>query len=250
MSVSRQTHTTVTPRKKTHIWTVTLPFLFDFSPDESAALLTDVAHIPQTAASHRRQPTTQQSRRADVQRDDGRDSLYRGARRFHIVQRMQLMHKRFSSSTLHLIWKHHLSAVPLIDSGFLRGVLPDCVYKPTYTIKDFPLQRYQGLQFVCIDLAPFIFKRFCTLKESDCFTSVFSQLFCLFEGRRCTQTKPSSFFLWTQLNKNYTSRKSVCSHLLVISFSLLFVLRFLFGRNKVFLEVFVITWTDNAIIFL
>lgn len=46
-----------------------------------------------------------------------------------------------------------LPAVPLINSKFIRGVLPDCLYKPTYTIKDFPLLRYQGLQFVRIHFA-------------------------------------------------------------------------------------------------
>lgn len=45
-----------------------------------------------------------------------------------------------------------LSAVPLIHSTFLQDVLPGCSYKPSYTIKNIPLYRYQGLQFVCIDI--------------------------------------------------------------------------------------------------
>uniref|UniRef100_H3DPG4 Beta-1,4-N-acetylgalactosaminyltransferase n=1 Tax=Tetraodon nigroviridis TaxID=99883 RepID=H3DPG4_TETNG len=106
--------------------------------NESAALLTDVAHIPQTAASHQQKPAKQQSPRADVQRDDRRDSLYQ---------------------------------VPLIDSSFLRGVLPDCVYKPSYTIKGFPLQRYQGLQFVHMSyIYPNDFTRLTHMEsESSCF---------------------------------------------------------------------------------
>ncbi|KAM9352377.1 beta-1,4-N-acetylgalactosaminyltransferase 3 [Symphorus nematophorus] len=84
--------------------------------NESALLLSEVAHIPQTAASHQHTPTKQQSSAAaDMLNDDPRDTLYQ---------------------------------VPLINSRLLQGVLPDCSYKPSYTIKDFPLLRYQGLQFV------------------------------------------------------------------------------------------------------
>ncbi|XP_041853911.1 beta-1,4-N-acetylgalactosaminyltransferase 3 [Melanotaenia boesemani] len=83
--------------------------------NESALLMNDVAHIPQTAASHQHAPTKQRSVAADMLRDDPRDALYK---------------------------------VRLINSKFLQGVLPDCSYKPSYTIKDFPLERYQGLQFV------------------------------------------------------------------------------------------------------
>ncbi|XP_015239492.1 PREDICTED: beta-1,4-N-acetylgalactosaminyltransferase 3-like [Cyprinodon variegatus] len=83
--------------------------------DESDLLLSEVAHIPQTAASHQNTPTKQSSAAADMLREDPRDSLYQ---------------------------------VHLINSKFLQGVLPDCTYNPTYTIKDYPLLRYQGLQFV------------------------------------------------------------------------------------------------------
>uniref|UniRef100_A0A3Q3S265 Beta-1,4-N-acetylgalactosaminyltransferase n=1 Tax=Mastacembelus armatus TaxID=205130 RepID=A0A3Q3S265_9TELE len=83
--------------------------------DESALLMSDVAHIPQTAASHQPTPTKQHSTAADMLREDPRDALYQ---------------------------------VPLLNSNFLQGLLPDCSYKPSYTIKDFPLLRYQGLQFV------------------------------------------------------------------------------------------------------
>ncbi|KAK5867475.1 hypothetical protein PBY51_011964 [Eleginops maclovinus] len=83
--------------------------------NESAFLMSDVAHIPQTAASHVQPPTKQQKGTADMLREDPRDSFYQ---------------------------------VPLLDNKFLQGVLPDCSYKPSYIIKDFPLLRYQGLQFV------------------------------------------------------------------------------------------------------
>lgn len=51
----------------------------------------------------------------------------------------------------------HLFAVRMLNSKFLQGVLPDCSYKPSYTIKDFPLLRYQGLQFVRICCADNLF---------------------------------------------------------------------------------------------
>lgn len=82
--------------------------------NESASLMSDVGHIPQTAASHQHTPT-KHSAAADMLNEDPRDTLYQ---------------------------------VPLINGKLLQGVLPDCSYNPSYTIKDFPLLRYQGLQFV------------------------------------------------------------------------------------------------------
>ncbi|XP_067245275.1 beta-1,4-N-acetylgalactosaminyltransferase 3 isoform X2 [Chanodichthys erythropterus] len=38
--------------------------------------------------------------------------------------------------------------VPLLDRVRMQGVLPDCIYNPSYIIKGYPLMRYQGLQFV------------------------------------------------------------------------------------------------------
>ncbi|XP_034032470.1 N-acetyl-beta-glucosaminyl-glycoprotein 4-beta-N-acetylgalactosaminyltransferase 1 [Thalassophryne amazonica] len=83
--------------------------------DESAMLMSDIGHIPQTAASHKRAPTKRLDATADMLREDPRDTFYH---------------------------------VPLINTKFLEGVLPDCSYNPSYTIKDFPLVRYQGLQFI------------------------------------------------------------------------------------------------------
>lgn len=40
------------------------------------------------------------------------------------------------------------SAAPMIDPSRLENVLPPCLYSPTYVVKDFPIARYQGLQFV------------------------------------------------------------------------------------------------------
>ncbi|XP_060932533.1 beta-1,4-N-acetylgalactosaminyltransferase 3-like [Limanda limanda] len=81
--------------------------------DESAMVVGDVEHIPQTAASHSN--TNQSSSTVDMLREDPRDVL------FH---------------------------VPLINSKFLQDVLPDCEYKPSYTYKGSHLGRYQGLNYV------------------------------------------------------------------------------------------------------
>nr|XP_040019798.1 beta-1,4-N-acetylgalactosaminyltransferase 3 [Gasterosteus aculeatus aculeatus] len=83
--------------------------------DESALLMSDVAHIPQTAASLQHIPSKQPTGAADMLREDPRDTLYQ---------------------------------VPLLNSAFVEDVLPNCFYKPSYTFKDFPLLRYQGLQSV------------------------------------------------------------------------------------------------------
>ncbi|XP_029910552.1 beta-1,4-N-acetylgalactosaminyltransferase 3 [Myripristis murdjan] len=83
--------------------------------NESTLLMSNVAHIPQTAASHTHTPRKHPCAKVDMLREDPRDTFYH---------------------------------VPLINNRFLQGVLPDCSYKPSYIIKGFPLMRYQGLQFV------------------------------------------------------------------------------------------------------
>lgn len=40
------------------------------------------------------------------------------------------------------------SLAPMIQASRLENVLPACLYSPTYVVKDFPIARYQGLQFV------------------------------------------------------------------------------------------------------
>ncbi|KAJ8392288.1 hypothetical protein AAFF_G00076520 [Aldrovandia affinis] len=87
--------------------------------NESALMMSEVSHVPRSAASHVR-PASKSvgsggGHTADILRKDPRDSLHQ---------------------------------LPLVDETYLRAVLPDCSYQPSYIIKGFPLLRYQGLQFV------------------------------------------------------------------------------------------------------
>ncbi|XP_056334237.1 beta-1,4-N-acetylgalactosaminyltransferase 3 [Danio aesculapii] len=86
--------------------------------NESSLKAGDVSHIPQTAASHVNPPSRLSQtppHDVDMLRADPRDSFHQ---------------------------------IPLLDQVRLHGVLPDCIYNPSYIIKGYPLVRYQGLQFV------------------------------------------------------------------------------------------------------
>ncbi|KAM9375567.1 beta-1,4-N-acetylgalactosaminyltransferase 3 [Pholidichthys leucotaenia] len=108
--------------------------------NESAFSMSDVRHVPQTAASYPHTLTKQHSVAADMLIEDRRDT-------FHQVN--------------------------LINSKFLKGVLPDCSYNPSYIIKDFPLLRYQGLQFVHLSYVyPNDYTRLTHMEtENSCFYS-------------------------------------------------------------------------------
>ncbi|XP_051885962.1 LOW QUALITY PROTEIN: beta-1,4-N-acetylgalactosaminyltransferase 3 [Pristis pectinata] len=86
--------------------------------NESLIKLNEVQHIPQSAASYKknyRYLHSQNEHPAEMLKHDPRDSF------FHL---------------------------PLIAESHVHSVLPDCAYRPSYVIKGFPLLRYQGLQFV------------------------------------------------------------------------------------------------------
>ncbi|XP_032494606.1 N-acetyl-beta-glucosaminyl-glycoprotein 4-beta-N-acetylgalactosaminyltransferase 1 isoform X7 [Phocoena sinus] len=74
-----------------------------------------VAHVPQSPASHVGGRLLQEEPRADMLRPDPRDTFF---------------------------------LTPRVEPWSLENVLEPCTYAPTYVVKDFPIARYQGLQFV------------------------------------------------------------------------------------------------------
>ncbi|XP_053576489.1 N-acetyl-beta-glucosaminyl-glycoprotein 4-beta-N-acetylgalactosaminyltransferase 1 [Bombina bombina] len=85
--------------------------------DETSLKMNKVSHIPRTLSSRtshqwdggREEPA------ADLLRPDSRDNFF---------------------------------MTPLIEESRVDNVLAPCAYNPTYVVKDFPIARYQGLQFV------------------------------------------------------------------------------------------------------
>ncbi|NWI86931.1 B4GN4 acetylgalactosaminyltransferase, partial [Pitta sordida] len=86
--------------------------------DESALKMNHVEHIPQTLASHGGShlwEANQDEHGADMLKADPRDTFF---------------------------------LTPAIEASHVENVLVPCAYSPTYVVKDFPIARYQGLQFV------------------------------------------------------------------------------------------------------
>uniref|UniRef100_A0A3Q0QTZ6 Beta-1,4-N-acetylgalactosaminyltransferase n=1 Tax=Amphilophus citrinellus TaxID=61819 RepID=A0A3Q0QTZ6_AMPCI len=116
--------------------------------DESSLKMNSVDHIPQTLASHIHLPEESQPQGleggrtmlhgADMLKPDPRDTFY---------------------------------STPMIDPSRLENVLPACLYSPTYVVKDFPIARYQGLQFVYLSFVyPNDFTRLTHMeRENKCF---------------------------------------------------------------------------------
>uniref|UniRef100_A0A8C1FZC7 Beta-1,4-N-acetylgalactosaminyltransferase n=1 Tax=Cyprinus carpio TaxID=7962 RepID=A0A8C1FZC7_CYPCA len=103
--------------------------------------MNSVHHIPQTLASHSlalRVNHRTEIHTADMLKPDPRDTFYK---------------------------------IPMIDQSRLENVLPSCVYSPTYVVKDFPIARYQGLQFVYLSYVyPNDFTRLTHMeKKNKCF---------------------------------------------------------------------------------
>ncbi|NXE83702.1 B4GN4 acetylgalactosaminyltransferase, partial [Cochlearius cochlearius] len=109
--------------------------------DESALKMNHVEHIPQTLASHSGSylwEAQQDEHGADMLKSDPRDTFF---------------------------------LTPAIEASRVENVLVPCAYSPTYVVKDFPIARYQGLQFVYLSFVyPNDFTRLTHMEtENKCF---------------------------------------------------------------------------------
>ncbi|KAJ1178372.1 hypothetical protein NDU88_003618 [Pleurodeles waltl] len=109
--------------------------------DESELRMDQVEHIPQSLASHSgsfRWEAQQEVHGIDMLKPDQRDTFF---------------------------------LTPSIEKSRVDNVLMPCAYTPTYIVKDFPIARYQGLQFVYLSFVyPNDFTRLTHMEtENKCF---------------------------------------------------------------------------------
>ncbi|XP_065611459.1 N-acetyl-beta-glucosaminyl-glycoprotein 4-beta-N-acetylgalactosaminyltransferase 1 isoform X2 [Cyrtonyx montezumae] len=109
--------------------------------DESSLKMNHVEHIPRSLASHSGSYLWEAQRDehgADMLKSDPRDTFF---------------------------------LTPAIEPSRVENVLVPCAYSPTYVVKDFPIARYQGLQFVYLSFVyPNDFTRLTHMEtENKCF---------------------------------------------------------------------------------
>uniref|UniRef100_A0A8C9F2E1 Beta-1,4-N-acetyl-galactosaminyltransferase 4 n=1 Tax=Pavo cristatus TaxID=9049 RepID=A0A8C9F2E1_PAVCR len=109
--------------------------------DESSLKMNHVEHIPQSLASHSGSYLWEaqwDEHGADMLKSDPRDTFF---------------------------------LTPAIEPSRVENVLVPCAYSPTYVVKDFPIARYQGLQFVYLSFVyPNDFTRLTHMEtENKCF---------------------------------------------------------------------------------
>lgn len=112
--------------------------------DESALKMDHVAHVPQSPASHVGGRLLQEEPRADMLRPDPRDTFFLSERRTPGVGWGAGWGRAGVPG-------HNVTTPPVaprVEPWSLQNVLEPCTYAPTYVVKDFPIARYQGLQFV------------------------------------------------------------------------------------------------------
>ncbi|XP_038620263.1 N-acetyl-beta-glucosaminyl-glycoprotein 4-beta-N-acetylgalactosaminyltransferase 1 isoform X1 [Tachyglossus aculeatus] len=109
--------------------------------DETTLKMNDVSHVPQSLASHaggHRWGPPREEHGADMLKPDPRDTFF---------------------------------LTPRVEPSHVENVLVPCAYAPTYVVKDFPIARYQGLQFVYLSFVyPNDFTRLTHMEtENKCF---------------------------------------------------------------------------------
>ncbi|KAM8939679.1 N-acetyl-beta-glucosaminyl-glycoprotein 4-beta-N-acetylgalactosaminyltransferase 1 [Pelodytes ibericus] len=108
--------------------------------DEAPHKMNEVSHIPRTLSSHGSRPwgVGRLDSSADILKQDPRDTFF---------------------------------MTPMIEQTRVENVLVPCAYSPTYVVKDFPIARYQGLQFVYLTFVyPNDFTRLTHMEtENKCF---------------------------------------------------------------------------------
>ncbi|XP_069821742.1 N-acetyl-beta-glucosaminyl-glycoprotein 4-beta-N-acetylgalactosaminyltransferase 1 isoform X1 [Dendropsophus ebraccatus] len=106
--------------------------------DETSYKMNEISHIPRTLSSVIDHRLTSEEPTVDILRQDPRDTFY---------------------------------MTPMIEQSRVENVLVPCAYNPTYVVKDFPIARYQGLQFVYLTFVyPNDFTRLTHMEtENKCF---------------------------------------------------------------------------------